>query len=98
AEEANSPPRPPGGPIASHEATACRCSRVSPCSASTPMITKRSPAPLGEPVRLGDVVDVDADHGFTQAAGDLGEHVGVVVERGGLDDRGGALRRVAGLE
>ena len=36
-------------------------------------------------MRLGDVVDVDADHGLTQAARDLGDHVGVVVERDGLD-------------
>src|SRR4051812_32088427 len=56
------------------------------------------PAPLGEPVRLRDVGDVDADHRLAQAAGNLREHVGVVVERGRLDDRGRPLLRVAGLE
>ena len=47
---------------------------------------------------FGDLVDVEADHGFAEAAGDLGEGVGVVVEGGGLDDRFGALGGVAALE
>jgi hypothetical protein len=38
-------------------------------------------------VGLGDLVDVDADHGLTEATGDLGDDVGVVVEGGRLDDR-----------
>src|SRR6266511_1344238 len=58
----------------------------------------RSPAALGESVRYGDVVDVDADHGLAQAPGHLRHHVGVVVERGRLDDRGAPLGRVTGLE
>ena len=41
-------------------------------------------------MRLGDLVDVDADHGLAETARDLGDHVGVVEERGGLDDRLGA--------
>ncbi len=49
------------------------------------------PAALGEPVRLRDLVDVDADHRLAQPAADLGDDVGVVEERGGLDDRLGAL-------
>src|SRR5664279_2022557 len=56
-----------------------------------------SPAALGQPVRHRDVVDVDADHGLPQPSGDLGDDVGVVVERGRLDDRLGASGRVAGL-
>src|SRR4249920_1992996 len=56
------------------------------------------PAALGEPVRLRALVDVDAGHRLTPAAAHLGDHVGVVVERGGLDDGLGALGRVAGLE
>ena len=50
------------------------------------------PAALGEAVRLRDVVDVDADHRLAETAGDLGDHVGVVVERRRLDDRLGPLR------
>ena len=51
-----------------------------------------SPAALGQPVRLRDLLDVDADHRLAEPARDLGDHVGVVVERGGLDDGLGALR------
>src|SRR4051794_34397725 len=80
-----------GRAMTSSSARACRCSRVSPCRASTPMIMPRSPAALCETVRLRDLFDVDADHGLAQAAGDLRDDVGVVVERDRLDDRGGAL-------
>jgi hypothetical protein len=52
------------------------------------------PAPLGQAMRLGDLLDVDADHRLTQPAGHLGQHIGVVVEGSGLHDRCGALRRV----
>ena len=45
-----------------------RCSRTSPCRARTPTVGAGSPAALGEPVRLRDVVDVDADHRLAQAA------------------------------
>ena len=38
------------------------------------------------------LLDVDADHGLAEAARDLGDHVGVVVERRRLDDRLGARR------
>jgi hypothetical protein len=48
--------------------------------------------------RLRDLVDVDADHGLAEPAGDLGDDVGVVEEGRRLDDRLGPLRRVAGLE
>ena len=57
-----------------------------------------SPAALGEPVVLRELLDVDADHGLAETARHLGDHVRVVVERGGLDDRRGARGRVAGLE
>src|SRR5437588_595140 len=53
------------------------------CSSSTRRV--RSPAALGEPVRLRELLDVDADHGLAQAAGDLREDVRVVVERRRLD-------------
>src|SRR6478735_6761433 len=59
---------------------------------------RRSPTALGEPVRLRDLVDVDADHGLAEAARHLGDDVRVVVEGRRLDDRLGALGRVAGLE
>ena len=49
-------------------------------------------------MRLWDVVHVDADHGLTQPTGHLGQHVRVVVERGGLDDRLGPLRGVPDLK
>lgn len=49
---------------------------------------------------MGDrkLLDVDADHGLTQAAGDASDdlRVGVVVGRG--DDRFGPPHRVTGLE
>ena len=45
-----------------------------------------------------EVLDVDADHGLAEPARDLRDHVGVVVERGRLDDRLGPLGGVAGLE
>ena len=53
------------------------------------------PAAFGEPVGLRDVLHVDADHGLAEPARHLGQHVGIVVERGGLDDRRGP--RSAGL-
>ena len=56
------------------------------------------PAALREAMRLRDLFDVDAHHRLTQAAGHLGQHIGVVVEGGGFHDRRGALRRVPGLE
>src|ERR1035441_9605017 len=56
------------------------------------------PAAGGVVLVGGQGIQVDADHGFAQATGDLGHHVRVVVEGGGLHDRGGALGRVAGLE
>jgi hypothetical protein len=37
--------------------------------------TGASPAALGEPVRLRDLVDVDADHRLAETAGDLGDDV-----------------------
>src|SRR5665647_3922254 len=47
-----------------------------------------SPAALSQPVRLGEVLDVDPDNGLAEAAGDLRDHRRVVVEGGRLDDRG----------
>ena len=49
-------------------------------------------------MRLRHLLDVDADHRLAEAPRHLGQHIGVVVEGGGLDDRRGALRRIAGLE
>src|SRR5215471_2726843 len=56
------------------------------------------PAAVGVVLVLGERVEVDADHGLAEAAGDLGHDVRVVVEGGGLHDRGGALGGIAGLE
>ncbi len=56
------------------------------------------PTAFGQPMRLWDLLDVDADHGFAEAARDLGDDVGVIVERGGLDDRRCPLGRVSCLE
>jgi len=58
----------------------------------------RSPTPLCQAVRFGDVLDVDAHHGFAQSARHLGDDIRVIEEGRGLDDGGCALRRVAGLE
>ena len=55
------------------------------------LITSFLPAALGEPVRGGDLLHVDTDHGLPQPARHLGQHVGVVIKGGGLDDRGGPL-------
>ena len=49
-------------------------------------------------MRRRNVVNVDADHGLAQPAGHLGQHVRIVVERGGLDDGCRPRRGVAGLE
>ena len=49
------------------------------------------PAAVGVVLLGWQRVQVDADHGLAQAAGDLGDDVRVVVEGGGLDDRRGAL-------
>src|SRR5581483_12476583 len=45
-----------------------------------------SPASLGVALPGGQVGEGDTDHGLTQAARDLGDDVGVVVEGGGLHD------------
>ncbi len=45
-----------------------------------------------------DVSHVDPDHRLAEAAGDLGDDVGVVEVTGGLNDGLSALHRVAGLE
>src|SRR6185437_3708494 len=57
----------------------------------------RLPAAGGVVLVGGQGVQVDADHGLAEPAGDLGHHVRVVVEGGGLHDRGGAPGGVAGL-
>ena len=49
------------------------------------------PAALGQAMRLRDLFHVDADHRLAQPARHLRQHIGVVVEGGGLDDRGGAV-------
>src|SRR6185437_14574854 len=140
-----------GVAVAPASSSARRCSRTSPCRASTPMAGtsdsslgsllaagtrhrrrgvrgfelyntqagtylprpsageagygpwrvrqgRRLPAAGGVVLLGGQGVDVDADHRLAEAPGDLRDNVGVVVERGRLDDRGGALGRVARLE
>src|SRR3954462_9998515 len=57
-------------------------------------VVRRSPPAPGQPVRLGDLVDVDADHGLAQTARHLRDDVGVVVEGGRLVDGLPALGRV----
>src|SRR5919202_2469861 len=57
-----------------------------------------SPAAGGVPLALRQRGDVDAHHRLPEAAGDLGDHGGVVGEGGRLHDGRGPLRRVAGLE
>src|SRR3954453_3787257 len=56
------------------------------------------PAALGQAVGLGELLHVDADHRLAEAAGDLGDDVGVVVEGGRLDDGRGPQGRGAGIE
>ena len=46
----------------------------------------------------GDLVLVDADHGLAQIGGQLSQLLGVVVVGDGLDNGGGTLGGVAGLE
>src|SRR5690606_19034885 len=58
----------------------------------------RLPAAFGEPMRLGNILHVDPDHRLAETAGNLGQHIGVIVEGGGLHDGAGALFGVAGLE
>lgn len=45
-----------------------------------------------------DLVHVDAHHRLAQPARHLGQHIGIVEERGGLDDRGGAVLRAPDLK
>src|SRR5579862_2147502 len=90
-----------GTAVAPASASARRCSGTSPCKARTPTTGRFIPwlpATPGVVLVRGQGVQVDADHGLAEAAGDLGHDVGIVVERGGLHDRGGALGRVARLE
>mmetsp|Transcript_68940 Transcript_68940/g.202373 ORF Transcript_68940/g.202373 Transcript_68940/m.202373 type:complete len:248 (-) Transcript_68940:570-1313(-) len=47
---------------------------------------------------VAEHVHVDAGHGLPDVLGDLGQDLGVLVVRHGLDDRPGALRRLRGLE
>ncbi len=53
---------------------------------------------LGQAMGLRDVLHVDADHRLAQPARHLGQHIGIVVEGGGLHDRRRAGGRVTGLE
>src|SRR5205823_10693580 len=81
--------------------SAAACSRKSPWSASTPIVrvaVMRLPTAAGVALVLRQGVDVDADHRLAQAAGDLGDEVGVLECRGGRDDGLGPLGGVAGLE
>src|SRR5689334_5508031 len=67
-------------------------------SRSVPMAARRSPTAVGVALLGRELGDVDADHRLAQAARDLGDHRGVVEERGGLDDGLGPLSGIAGLE
>src|SRR5436190_9173793 len=83
----------------SQDVSAARCSRTSPCNASTPIVgALTSPTAFGETVADRERVDRDADHRLAEPARDLGDHVRIVVHRRRLDDGASALRRVAGLE
>src|ERR671930_606508 len=74
------------------------CSRKSPCRARTPTFTRRSPPAGLEQTLLAELLDVDPLHRLAETVRDLGEHVGVVEVRGGLDDRAGSCGGVLGLE
>src|SRR4051812_35351296 len=54
------------------------------------------PAAPGVALLGGQIGDVEAHHGLAEPAGDLRDHLRVVVERGRLHDRRRALRRVTG--
>src|SRR5919201_5269328 len=74
------------------------CSRKSPCRARTPTFTRRSPPAGLEQTLLAELLDVDPLHRLAETVRDLGEDVGVVEVRGGLDDRAGSGRGVLGFE
>src|SRR6186997_698940 len=77
---------------------AATCSRTAPWRARTPIRGRRSdsigplvvrlPAADGEPLLRRDLAQRLAAHRLAQARTHLGEDLGVVVVRGGLDDRG----------
>src|SRR5262245_57869223 len=75
----------------------------SPWRARTPMgrpfsaLTSLPPAGLEE-LLLRDLRGLEADHRLAQVLRHLGQHVGVLVVRGGLDDGPGSDRRVGRLE
>src|SRR4029453_3575523 len=54
------------------------------------------PAPVGQPQL--EAVDLVAPHCLAEAAADLGQDAGVLVVRGGLDDRLGPAGGVVALE
>src|SRR6185436_821212 len=72
------------------------CSRNAPCSARTPIFTRRLPTALGE-LHL-ELSDLLARHRLAETARHLRDDVGVGVVRGGLDDRARPLRRIGRLE
>src|SRR5450759_3031731 len=78
------------------DSSATTCSRKAPWSARTPIFTL--PATLLHALGVRDVRDVDPDHGLAEVAGDPRDDVRVLEMRGRLDDRLGALGRIAGLE
>src|SRR5262245_63601992 len=94
------PAAPP--PLARPHRSRARAWRAkSPCSARTPTFTARrpsSPAPGLHEVLLGELGGLDARHGLAELLADPGQHVGILVVGGGLNDGLGAPGRVAGLE
>src|SRR5207245_1161366 len=75
-----------------------RCSITSPWTASTPIFTTRLHSSSLQQFALGQLSDIEAPHRLADALGDPRDHVRIVIVRGRLDDRLGALGRVLGLE
>src|SRR5512147_2928861 len=75
------------------------CSAKSPCSASTPtFILAPRPASPRDQLARRDGRDLPSHHRLAQVLTHLRQNARVLVVRGGLDDRRGSARRVAGLE
>src|SRR3954452_16444217 len=73
------------------------CASKSPWRARTPTTTRLPAAVLEQPV-LAQCADLDAGHGGAEAAACVGEALGIVVVRRGLDDRLAGALRILGLE
>src|SRR5436190_5183684 len=87
------------------ERSTATCSAKAPWSASTPIFIVPAPTPGRslpaadrQPLALGDRLDRDALHRAPEALRDLGDDLGVLEVRGGLDDGVGHPRRILALE